>query len=569
MGRRKFPASWKALLHFDYPYYNEPGDGCRDEIGLETWTRSAGVKFVGAEAPNDAIVADTPKFDSYRCPQFASSTDYISGANTTGIFNLSSSGTYEIECFVRPTASTAGNILTLVGSSGNVLTLGLDTSRRIMLTCTSWGVAVTSTGSLALSTWSHVLLRVSGGIATVYVDSVQYLTASLTAGVVLSVTEARLGGFVGQADEFLFKHTASSSLPVVSAEPYRSILDVRTIGGFGDGSYGDEAIRMTSVQINTYALVQNIVNDRTITIGARSNGKYGDFSAGDEVMLHLSLKRGTSEADLWKYAVRRITSISGSTVTLDRALSLDEDGFVLGSGITDNYYLQVVSIPNYDNFTVESGASAVPLKWSTAHGGGILAFKAKTSCTLKGSLWAHQAGPTRTDSLTMTHRELIDRFMLSSSGNVFAVCAALTSTEDARIGNEFPGDGKGGKHNYATAGSPGSVGRGGTGAKNPFTGASGSAGGNAGRDGLPGAGGMSKTLAGPNVILIARSACIPEQAISTGGRSWSDHMSGDAARREYPGCGYGGWGESYSYADKQSGSGGAGTGFVFIATEVI
>ena len=59
--RRKFRGNLKSLLHFDYPYYLEPGDGCRDEIGLMTWTRQGGTKFVGTEIPNDAVVVGTPK----------------------------------------------------------------------------------------------------------------------------------------------------------------------------------------------------------------------------------------------------------------------------------------------------------------------------------------------------------------------------------------------------------------------------------------------------------------------------------------------------------------------------
>ena len=39
MSKRDF-GTIKSLLHFNYPYYNEPNDGLDDEVGIETWTNN-------------------------------------------------------------------------------------------------------------------------------------------------------------------------------------------------------------------------------------------------------------------------------------------------------------------------------------------------------------------------------------------------------------------------------------------------------------------------------------------------------------------------------------------------
>ena len=97
MTVRKF-GTIKSLLHFDYPYFNEPNDGLGDEVSGETWTRIGNTKLAGNEIPYD--IGGLPKF-GYRCAYFPDTSSSIRGTNTNGIFNLSPSGEYEIEAFVR------------------------------------------------------------------------------------------------------------------------------------------------------------------------------------------------------------------------------------------------------------------------------------------------------------------------------------------------------------------------------------------------------------------------------------------------------------------------------------
>ena len=42
----------KSLLHFDYPYFNEPNKGLDDEAGIETWrAASSKIKLYGSAIP--------------------------------------------------------------------------------------------------------------------------------------------------------------------------------------------------------------------------------------------------------------------------------------------------------------------------------------------------------------------------------------------------------------------------------------------------------------------------------------------------------------------------------------
>ena len=38
LKRMQFPASWKSLLHFNFPVPYETGDAKKDEIRLLTWS---------------------------------------------------------------------------------------------------------------------------------------------------------------------------------------------------------------------------------------------------------------------------------------------------------------------------------------------------------------------------------------------------------------------------------------------------------------------------------------------------------------------------------------------------
>ena len=97
MSKRDW-GSIKSILHFDYPYENEPNNGLGDEASSETWT------IVG----NARMDTDNKKF-GYRCVYYPDSDSGVMCENASGIFNISPSGSYELEALLKKTG-TEGKI---------------------------------------------------------------------------------------------------------------------------------------------------------------------------------------------------------------------------------------------------------------------------------------------------------------------------------------------------------------------------------------------------------------------------------------------------------------------------
>jgi hypothetical protein len=556
LSRRKFPSSYKSLLHFDFPYVGEPNSGLRDEIGIEGWSAQGNTKFVGTELPNDGVVAGTPWY-GYRCLQTTAATDYLSCTNVTGMWNLSSEGSYEVEMFARPTTATAGNIL-VVGD----MTLGLNASLQLTLTSTTLGLSITSTGTLTLNAFNHIVLRFAGGTAYLFIGGQASGSQAMTASASLSPTEARLGGFSGQLDEFRFRHSVSTGNPVVPTQPYTGYLDLASINGRGNGKHGDVSlVGGTNININSYAMIQGIAGaGLNVTIGQELVGQYGEFEEGDEIMILHSLKRndtGNYESDLGKYELRNVVSRNGTTLVINKPIT----DFNVDPG---TYYTQAIKVPNFKTFQLALGVTLKCPDFDTVRGGGIIAFKSQGDVTLYGKLLSATTGPKRTDSLRLTHADMIDNFVLT--GNVFIVSGGTIGTgADCRIGGDFDGSGKGGKaakgrlastDNPSTWGYDGAVGVGGAGVGGSATGSdptyravAGKPGFGGGGGGVPASGETEYTghqgKSAPNVIIIGKIVAVPDSAIATGGGG------GGGAGMATSGSGNGGGG----YAGKGSSGG--------------
>ena len=125
-------------------------------------------------------------------------------------------------------------------------------------------------------------------------------------------------------------------------------------------------------------------------------------------MIHLSAKKGAAEGDLGFYAIRRISSIHGNTIGLDRGI--DEE-FSAAVAVRD-YKVQLVKIPNYRTLTVGADAVLVPLLWDGVKGG-LVALKTTGDCTIQGKIVTEATGPKRTDSHALTHTDIAERFILT------------------------------------------------------------------------------------------------------------------------------------------------------------
>lgn len=535
--RHKYPPLVRSLLHFNYDYPDSVAaatttsgaGGLRDEIGLDTWAIQGYVTFVGQEQPVN-VVSDTPKF-GWRCPQFGGTIDYVKNSNTSGMWNLKPSGKYEIDFFLRPTDSAAGNIFVLRSGTADLLTLTKDATNKLILKSEIWGnIYVTSATALTTNKWHYLTLRIGGKKITVYVDQAQMITADITTDTRLSVAEVRLGGFPGQVDEFKFMHTVTTGVPLTPTVPFAGSFDLGTISGYGNGSFGDETLTVAgNVQINTYAPVTAMYADAA-TIGTISNGKYGTFVPGNEVMVHLSLKRGSDESELGFYAIRRIARITGNDVVFDRPIVDEFDASTAAS----KYVVQLILIPNYKTLVLQLGVMIVPKLWDGACGG-IVALKTQGNCHIFGKIITEAAGPMRTDGHNLTHTDIVERFI--NTGNIFMACGGtLKAPVDARIGAPQAGDlkgtvglgrdGEGGNNaNNPAGGKGGDPGFGGRGGKKTASGyiAGGGGGGARGKGGDGSGytaqggedGGDGKSA--PNVIVIAKKLAVETAVISTGG----------------------------------------------------
>ncbi len=594
--RRQWKGNVKALLHFDYRYPGEIGDGLFDEIGIETWSRIGVPKWVGTEAPVDQVVVGTPMF-GWRCPQFSGAACYIKGANTQNIWNLSSDGKYEMEFFARFTDSAASNILALRNVSGDLLALAKNTSNQMTLTSSFWGVNKVSVKALKTGFWHHIVIRILNNEIKIYLDGEEVILNALPAGEVLDVTETRLGGFAGQMDEFVLRHSAKLSPPIVPTEPYKAYVDMRLLGGAGDGSWGDVSFSGGTTQINTYGMISAVgANGMDMTIGVSNNGVYGAFTRGQEVMVHVSAKKGAEEACLGKYEFKKIVDYRGTVLVLDSAVSGE---FVLDAALVSKYYVQIISVPNFRNMETEAAAVITPMQWNTSTGGGIVAFRCQKNFNHKGKILTTGKMTERTDSILMCHAETVNRFLVGDGGGVFAVVGgSITTTDTARIGGDQPGSIKGGTITDLGGG----AGYGGGGGKGAGAGGKFLAGGQVGENGTlgnggiggrgaiadergygwcPGAGGspgkrakesavyagqLSTTKTSPNtggragavILVFAATISLSQASVSSGGNKGPDGTTATATSSA---------GNLNWYDD--AGASGGGTGFAYIATTTL
>ncbi len=182
MSKRDFGTT-KCLLHFDFPYFNEPNDGLDDDVGIETWSKeNTNIMLIGTQIPTLNHDNVAPKF-GYRCTHFGGGA--VIGTNTSGIWNLNSSENYEIEFFVYPTDPTSGaRYLLRLCSSGDtsVFTVAWNASGYITVLCLDWGIssAVTSSTAPAKSDWRHILLRISNNTLKLYIEGAEAIRMVLS-----------------------------------------------------------------------------------------------------------------------------------------------------------------------------------------------------------------------------------------------------------------------------------------------------------------------------------------------------------------------------------------------------
>ena len=459
VAKRKFPRGYKALLHFDYPYFAEPGDGLRDEIGVLEWSANnpnytdVDVKLVGTEIPVAENVAGTPKF-GYRCLQVGGYSSFI-GAEKYDYFNIDSTKTYEFEFFIRLTAFghtftwpdsdvVYDEIVTIFTQGGyaafNIL---VGTSGEIIVKSVPLGIDATSARNLVLNTWTHLRVRIDNGTFKIFFNGESVYNGTCS-GNVTDTRDIRLGGFTGQIDEFLFRQVYNGDVyDSVPAVPYKGYIDTYGIGGTGkQGALNltSGTSRLNTVQGFSFQDASTIV---TATPTGEELGIHGMYSAGDEVMLVKNQTTATKpdniEAGL--YCFRKIKSITGLTITLDKPVtefSLNEtDG-------DTSYRFKIHLVPNYTSVTIGANATVIPR--ATADGtGGLVVFRCKGDVNIQGKILTSSYGMLRQDYFQMTHNHLPERFITARGGGVIILSeGTVTAGDNARIGASWSGAGKAG-----------------------------------------------------------------------------------------------------------------------------
>lgn len=534
MSLRFHDSNIKSLLHFDHPHFGDTGDGLADSIGLFSYSRNGNARLTSSQTPADLITNNTPKF-GYRCLHTEGNSDFITGTGSSLTLPQ-----IEASMWVRPTSSTAGNLLILKNADTVILSLVLDASGRLCLNSSPLALNFTGTDTLALNTWHYVRVQVSTAAANISVNNSAGTSSAVNAGTLPEFNTIQLGGIHGQIDEFTLRSAFTSGLP---AEPVKGSISLNDFGGFGSGALGNVTLNANCV-INTYGLLYSAQNLDTATV---YTGKFGEFKVGDEVLLH--------ETGYCGYCFRTITGISGNVITFDRP---PQHSINPQFGFNNCVMIQV---PHFNTLTVNAGVTVSPpltnSEMSTlTHG--LVVFRVKGDCTINGSVITSGKGRERESpaweaSSQMTakgvnHSTLPDYFVTGTGGGIFIACGGtLTAPAAARLGAPWSGAGTGGSPNGGLN-SGGGAGYGG-GSSNGASGQAGHAGWggcSAGTQSLGSAPGRKSLIpledfstsntvetlgqpsAGSSIIIITRKLRVDEAAISTGGENAPVNSSPEA-----------------------------------------
>ena len=141
---------------------------------------------------------------------------------------------------------------------------------------------------------------------------------------------------------------------------------------FGGGVLGD--IANPSGQINSYAAITSI-SGKNVTIGITSTGAYGSFSVGSKVVIHLSAMQSAADSSMFgRFFVSTVLGVNGSTIVL-----ADELPFTVPMNA---YYCQLISMPCFNNLTLDSGVIS-PVSWNnTSKYGGVLTIAVNGTLTI-------------------------------------------------------------------------------------------------------------------------------------------------------------------------------------------
>lgn len=159
-------------------------------------------------------------------------------------------------------------------------------------------------------------------------------------------------------------------------------FNLANVRGYGDGSLGVVVENLDAGNVNSYARVTNLsATSVTIDSATAKLGAYEKFTAGNEIMFHVSAAVASTATDyLGRWGFAKILSVTDNVLFVDadltQILPLDQFG---------KYHCQVVTVAQFESLTLNGDVEIVPAAYSSsAFVGGIVAIKCSNALTFDG-----------------------------------------------------------------------------------------------------------------------------------------------------------------------------------------
>ena len=212
--------------------------------------------------------------------------------------------------------------------------------------------------------------------------------------------------------------------------------------GFGSGVSANA--RAPLLQQNNYASVTKISGEgKVFTVTGLTTAGYAQFDTGAMVMVHASTKKASAVKNSGRFFLSNIVGIKKSstshTITLDKSIN----DLKIGNFTIDNYNFQIISIPQYNNFTLNDTNDKTP-KYENGMGG-IFAIAVNGTCDLSGGkiLVEGKGGAVaygKTGLNYISNANMKNRLPIGEGhGSVFILAREIVMNDSTRIGASYSG----------------------------------------------------------------------------------------------------------------------------------
>jgi len=318
----------------------------------------AGSESGGGLAFNNASSIIAPAEVSWESSSLDLGFGVITDGNLTNTIKINS---YKNNNNINITCES-GNCSNFVTNYTTITNMSFGDELLIEFTCLNSSVNIfNATFSVSSDNdTSNDLINVSCQIFKVYGD----LSSSLDIPLPLSITQ------IAQNRTYSITSTVNciGDPGTVCGNITGTIRYNGTISNFGDGSDGSLTVNLANTIINDYAYLtgNEFTGDSTITVSGA-----GAYSPGDEVLIISMQNSSGGTAGVYEFKI--IESISSNDITF--TTSLENDYYSGTFDSTSATVSQIVRVPQYNDVTVNGGASIVSRDWD-GYTGGIIIFRA-------------------------------------------------------------------------------------------------------------------------------------------------------------------------------------------------